>query len=50
MLIFLKPRKKKKKFKLFKIACLREIRTIFHPQEGFYAGFGNKDTVLIKYR
>lgn len=35
----------------FKIACLRDIRTLFPPTYNpFHAGFGNRDTDVISYR
>ena len=40
-----------KKPEVFKIAALRDIKNIFHPdvQSPIFAGFGNKDTVVEAY-
>lgn len=36
-----------KKPEIFKIAALRDIKNIFLSDNVFYAGFGNRDTVMI---
>ena len=34
--------------KVFKIACLRDLRSLFPPNHNpFYAGFGNRETVFF---
>jgi len=34
----------------FKIACLKDIKSLFPVSEPFYAGFGNKNTDVISYK
>jgi phosphatidate phosphatase LPIN len=34
-----------KKPEVFKIACLRDIKSLFNNDLCFHAGFGNRDTV-----
>ena len=40
-----------RKPEVFKMACLRDIMNLFHPQRNaFYAGFGNRFTDALSYR
>lgn len=36
-----------KKPEIFKIACLRDIKSLFSADDCLYAGFGNRDTVSL---
>ncbi|KAK4702536.1 phosphatidate phosphatase LPIN, partial [Phenoliferia sp. Uapishka_3] len=39
-----------RKPEVFKMACLRDIKRLFHERSPFYAGFGNRITDALSYR